>query len=127
MALAVLFNFGIDITTSNLGEIIAGLLVGFLKAVFFLMIMFLIGILYLIGYVTLGVLTLVLKRSRAMNIILIIVTVFFLVLEIRALIILILGGYGSIILTLRLIGDPIVLIISIYSLFRIVQSTRSTT
>jgi hypothetical protein len=124
VALAVLFNFGIDITASNLGEIIAGLLAGLLMTLFFLISMFIIGIFYLIGYLILGILTLVLKRSKAMNIILIIITAFFLVIEIRALSILIFGGYNSIILILRLIGDPIVLIISIYSLFRIVQSTR---
>jgi hypothetical protein len=125
-ALAVLFSFGIDITASNLGELIAGLVVGLIVGLLFLIFMSVIGIIYLIGYAVLGILTLVFKRSKVMNIILVIVTSFFLVLEIRALLILVLGGYSSIILTLRLIGDPIVLIISIYSLFKIVQLTKST-
>ena len=115
-ALAVFFNFGLDITASNIGELIVGAVAGLLAGLVFLLAMFIIGIFYLIFYVVLGSLTLGLKWSRTIVIIAIVFTAIALFLEIRALVFLSLGGFTSIIMIIRTISDVIIMSFSGYIL-----------
>jgi len=125
-ALAVLFNFSIDITAENLGQIIAGMAVGLVAAFMFLLIMFFVAIINAALYTTIGVLTITLKRTKTMPIIVAILSSFVLFLEIRALVFLTLGGYTSIILPLRLISDIIIIALSIASFILILKIKEET-
>ena len=115
-ALAVLFNFGIDVTASNLAEAIAFGITAALAGLFFVLGMIIIGVIYLAFSVTFGVLTLVLKRSKAITIIVLILASFTLILGIRAVVFLSIAGYSSLVLPLRIVADSIVITICIYSL-----------
>ena len=115
-ALAVLFNFGIDVTASNLAEAIVYSITTALAGLFFALGMIFIGVIYLAASVTFGVLTLVLKRSKAITIIVLILASFTLILGIRAVVFLSIAGYSSLVLPLRIVADSIVITICIYSL-----------
>ncbi|MFX0017831.1 MAG: hypothetical protein ACFFAK_15665 [Promethearchaeota archaeon] len=115
-ALAVLFNFGIDVTASNLAEAIVYGITAALAGLLFGLMMIVIGIIYLAASVTFGVLTLVLKRSKAITIIVLILASFTLILGIRAVVFLSIAGYSSLVLPLRIVADSIVITICIYSL-----------
>ena len=115
-ALFVLFNFGIDVSASNLAEAIALGIAAALAGLFFYLGMIFIGIIYLAASVTFGVLTLVLKRSKAITIIVLILASFTLIIGIRAVTILAIAGYSSLVLPLRIVADSIVITICIYSL-----------
>lgn len=120
-ALAVLINFSIDITASNLGEAIAGLAASIAAGFVFLIGMLILGGIYFIFYLIIAGLTISHKRSKTITIIVIIISGFSLFLEIRALIILTIGGYASAILTLHLIGDVLIVGLSIYSVIKLFQ------
>ncbi|MFW9946333.1 MAG: hypothetical protein ACFFDX_05835 [Candidatus Odinarchaeota archaeon] len=115
-ALAVLFNFGIDVTASNLAEAIVYSITAALAGLFFILGMLIIGVIYLAASVTFGVLTLVLKRSKAITIIVLILASFTLIIGIRAVVFLSIAGYSSLVLPLRIVADSIVITICIYSL-----------
>lgn len=115
-ALFVLFNFGIDVTASNLAEAIALGIVAAVAGLIFILAMIVIGVIYLALSVTFGILTLVLKRSKAITIIVLLLASFTLILGIRAVIILSIAGYSSIVLPVRIVADSIVITICIYSL-----------
>ncbi|MFX0012025.1 MAG: hypothetical protein ACFE9R_17045 [Candidatus Hermodarchaeota archaeon] len=115
-ALAVIFNFGIDINASNLGEVIAGLALSIGAGIAFLIFMFLAAIFNAIIYTVFGALTLALKRTKAMPIIVSIFTALALFIGARALLILTLGGYPSLILPLRVVSDVLVIALSILSI-----------
>ena len=116
-ALAILFNFSIRITSSSIIEAIVDEIVASIAALVFLIGMLIIGVIYLALSVNFGILTLVLKRSKAVTIIVLLLAGFTLSLEIRAVIILSIDGrYGSIILPVRIVADSIVIAICIYSL-----------
>jgi len=125
-ALAVLFNFSIDITAENLGQIIVGLVVGTLAVFMFLIAMFIVAIFNAIVYTTIGVLTITLKRTKTMPIITAILSSLALFLEIRALIFLTLGGFTSIILPLRVVSDIIIIAFSISSFILILKVKEET-
>jgi hypothetical protein len=120
-ALAVIFNFGIDITASNLGEVVAGLALGIGAAIAFLIFMILAAIINVAIYIVFGVLTLVLKRTKVMPIIVSIFTALALFIGARALLILNLAGFpgtfpGNLILPLRVASDVVVIALSILSI-----------
>ncbi|MBY9011573.1 MAG: hypothetical protein KGD70_04285 [Candidatus Lokiarchaeota archaeon] len=115
-SLAVLFDFGIDIQAENLGEAIAGLAASIAAGIVFFIAMVMVGIINILIYTVIGVLTLVLKRTKAMPIIVLIITALGLYIGVRALIILSLGGYPSIILPLRVTSDIAVIALSVTSL-----------
>ena len=125
-ALAVALNFSIDITAENIGEAIVGVISGILAGLMFLIVMFIVGIFNFIFYVVIGSLTLALKRSKTMLIIAVIISSLALFLEGRALIILTLGGFTSIIFTLRTISDIIIIAFSIYLFLQIHKSIEET-
>lgn len=115
-ALAIIFNFGIDASASNLAEAIALGVAAALAGLFFVLGMIILGIIYLAASVTFGVLTIVLKRSKAITIIVLILASFTLILGIRAVVFLSIAGYSSIVLPVRIVADSIVIAICIYSL-----------
>lgn len=115
-ALIVLFNFNLDITASNLGEAIAAAAVSLAAALFFWIGMIFIGIVYLAICINFGVLTLVLKTSKAVTIIVLIFTSFSMFLEIRAITILARAELTSGILIAHLFGDIVVAGICVYSI-----------
>jgi hypothetical protein len=115
-ALVVLFNFGIDYNASNLGELIAGAAAGIVAGLFFWLGMIFLGIVYLAISVTFGVLTLVLKTSKTVTIIVLILASLSLILEIRAIAILARAEITSGILIAHLFGDLVVAGICVYSI-----------
>lgn len=120
-ALAVIFNFGIDITAHNLGEVIAGIAIGIGAAIGFLIFIFLLAIINAIIYTVFGALTLALNRTKAMPIIVSIFTALALFIGARALLILNLAGLpgdfpGNLILPLRIVSDVVVIALSILSI-----------
>ena len=124
--LAIFLNFSIDISADNLGEAIAGVIGGLMAGLMFLIGMFIVGIFNFIFYIVIGSLTLALKRSKTMLIIAVIISSLSLFLEIRALTLLISGGFTSIIFTLRTISDIIIIVFSIYLFIQINKSTEET-
>ena len=124
--LAIFLNFSIDISADNLGEAIAGVIGGLMAGLMFLIGMFIVGIFNFIFYIVIGSLTLALKRSKTMLIIAVILSSLALFLEIRALTLLISGGFTSIIFTLRTISDIIIIVFSIYLFIQINKSTEET-
>ena len=123
-SLAVLFNFGIDISAGNIGEAIAGAIAGLVAGLIFFFAMIFVGIFNVIIYAVLGVLTLALKRKKAMPIIVSIFTALALVIGIRGLIILTLGGYTSLILPIRITIDIVIISLSIVSLTLIFKGEK---
>ncbi len=121
-SLAIILNFSIDITASNLGEAIAGAVAGILAGFAFLIGMFIVGTFNVIFYLIIGSIRLALKRSKTMSIFVIIVTSFALFLETRALILLTIAGFTSILLTLFVIGDIVIIAFSIYLLIQIFRT-----
>jgi hypothetical protein len=115
-ALIVLFNFNLDISASNLGEAIASAALTLAASLFFFAGMILIGIVYLIVCVNFGILTLVLRESKAVTIIVLIFTSVTLFMEIRAIIVLAKVELTSGILIAHLFADLVVAGICIYSL-----------
>ena len=124
--LAIFLNFSIDISADNLGEAIAGVIGGLMAGLMFLIGMFIVGIFNFIFYIVIGSLTIALKRSKTMLIIAVIISSLALFLEIRALTLLISGGFTSIIFTLRTISDIIIIVFSIYLFIQINKSTEET-
>ena len=124
--LAIFLNFSIDISADNLGEAIAGVIGGLMAGLMFFIGMFIVGIFNFIFYIVIGSLTLALKRSKTMLIIAVIISSLSLFLEIRALTLLISGGFTSIIFTLRTISDIIIIVFSIYLFIQIKKSTEET-
>jgi len=125
-ALAVALNFSIDITAENIGEAIAGAIGGLLAGFAFLIGMFIVGVFNFMLYTAIGSLTLALKRSKAMLIIAVIITSLALFLEIRAVMILTLGGFTSTIFMLRTISDIIIIAFSITSFILILKTKEET-
>lgn len=123
-SLAVLFNFGIDISAGNIGEAIAGAVAGLVAGLIFFFVMILVGIINVVIYAVLGALTLALKRKKAMPIIVSIFTALALVIGIRGLIVLTLGGYTSIVLPLRITSDVVIIALSIASLTLIFRADK---
>ena len=121
-SIAVLFNFGIDMSVENIGDVIAGIAVGIAAGLVFFFAMIFVGIINAIIYVVLGALTLALKRKKTTLIIVSIITALALFIGVRALIILTLGGYTSIILPLRITSDVIIIVLSIISVVLIAKS-----
>jgi len=124
--LAIFLNFSIDISADNLGEAIAGVIGGLMAGLLFFIAMFILGIFNFIFYILIGSLTLAIKRSKTMLIIAVIISSFSLFLEIRALTLLISGGFISIIFTLRTISDIIIIVFSIYLFIQINKSIEET-
>ncbi|MFX1316840.1 MAG: zinc ribbon domain-containing protein [Promethearchaeota archaeon] len=114
--LAVLFNFSLDLNAENLGEAIANIAVGIAATFFFWIAMLFIGVVYLAICVTFGVLTLVLRESKAVTIIVLLFIALSLFIEIRALIFLAKADITSGILIAHLISDLIIAGISVYSI-----------
>ena len=125
-SLVVLFNFTIDVSAENLGEAIVGLVGGLMAGLMFFFTMIIVAIINAALYTTIGVLTITLKRTKTMPIIVAILSSFVLFLEIRALVFLTLGGYTSIILPLRLISDIIIIALSIASFILILKIKEET-
>ncbi len=115
-ALIVLFNFGLDYNATNLGELIVAATAEIIAGLFFWLAMIFIGVVYLAISVTFGVLTLVLKESKAVTIIVLIFTCISLFLEIRAIIFLARAELTSGILIAHLFGDLVVTGICVYSI-----------
>jgi hypothetical protein len=115
-ALIVLFNFGIDYNASNLGEAIAAAAASLVAGLFFMIGMIFLGIVYLAICVSFGVLTIVLRESKAVTIIVLIFTGLSLFMEIRAITILAKAEITSGILIAHLFGDLVVAGICIYSI-----------
>ncbi|MFW9771676.1 MAG: hypothetical protein ACFFBY_02625 [Promethearchaeota archaeon] len=126
-ALFVLFNFGIDITVSNLAEAIVGAVAAAFAALIFWILMIFVGIIYLILSLVFGILTLALKRSKPLTIIVLVFIGLSLVLEIRAIAILTIASLINVVLVLHLIGDAIIatlLIISLVKLYRLPKEIK---
>ena len=119
-SLAVLFNFGIDISAGNIGEAIAGAVAGLVAGLIFFFAMIFVGIINAVF----GALTLALKRTKAMPMIVSIFSGLALFIGIRALIVLTLGGYTSIILPLRITSDIIVIALSITSIVLVFREQK---
>lgn len=115
-ALIVLFNFKFYIGTSNLAEAIASAALSATALGFFIIGMLAIGVLYLIVSVNFGILTLVLRESKTITIIVLLFTALFLFMEIRALIVLAVAELTSGILIAHLFADLVIAGICIYSL-----------
>ena len=115
-ALVVLFNFGIDYNTTNLEEFIAAAAASIVAGLFFWIGMIFIGIVYLAICINFGVLTLVLKTSKTVTIIVLIFTSFSMFMEIRAIAILVRAEITSGILIAHLFGDIVVAGICVYSI-----------
>jgi hypothetical protein len=115
-SLVVMFNFDIDLSASNLGEAIANLAVGIAAAIFFLIAMIIVGIINVIIYTVFGALTLALKRSKTMPILVTIFSGLALFIGGRALFILMLAELPTIIMPLRVISDVVVIGMSITSI-----------
>jgi hypothetical protein len=118
-SLALLFNFSIDITAENLGEAIAGAMAAIGAGIAFLIFMIIVAIFNLIIYLVIGSLTLGLKKSKTILIIVVILTAYALFLEIRVIIISTMGGLPSTILIVRLISDITIIGLSGYLLFQL--------
>ncbi|MFX1449096.1 MAG: hypothetical protein ACFFCG_13365 [Promethearchaeota archaeon] len=123
-SLAVLFNFGFDISAGNLAEAIVGMVAGLMTGLMFFIAMIIVGIFNAIIYTVFGVLTITLKRTKTMPIIISVISAFTLFIGIRALIILTLGGFTSIILPLRIATDIIIITLSIISLILIFRDEK---
>lgn len=123
-SLAIMFNFSFDYTAENLGEAIAGAVAGMMAGLMFLIAMIFVGIINVAIYITFGVLTISLKRNKAIPIIIAIFTGFALYIGIRAFLILTLGGYPTIILPLRVVSDIIVIGLSIVNFFLIIRAEK---
>jgi len=124
--LAIFLNFSFDISADNLGEAIAGVIGGIMAGLMFFIGMIIVGIFNFIFYIVIGSLTLALKRSKTMLIIAVIISSLALFLEIRAITLLISGGFTSIIFTLRTISDIIIIVFSVYLFIQIIKSTEET-
>ena len=123
-SLAVLFNFGIDVSAGNIGEAIAGAVAGLVAGLIFFFAMIFMGIFNVIIYAVFGALTLALKRTKAMPMIVSIFSGLALFIGIRAFIVLTLGGYTSIILPLRITSDIIVIAMSITSIVLVFREQK---
>ena len=124
-SLAVLFNFSIDTSADNLSDALLGLIGGIVAGFMFFFGMIFVGIINAILYTTFGVLTLSLKRTIAMPIIVSILSAFALFLEARALMILTIGGLTSRVLPIRVVSDIIIIALSIVSLILIFKEEKA--
>jgi len=120
-ALYIFFDFSFDYTAENLGEAILVAIAGAIAEFMFIIAMFIVAIFNAIVYTTVGVLTITLKRTKTMPIIATVLSSLALFLEIRVLIILTLGGFTSIIFTVRIISDIIIIAFSITSFILILK------
>jgi len=123
-SLVILFDFSFEYQAENLGEAIAGAVAGMMAALFFVIAMIIVGIINAIIYATFGVLTLTLKRNKAIPIIVAIFTGLALYIGIRAFLILTIGEYPTIILPLRVVSDFVVIGLSITNFFLIIKSEK---
>ena len=123
-SLAIFFEFGVDIDAQNIADAIAEAIANMFAGFFFVIGMLIIGVFNAIIYTTFGVLTLTLKRAKAMPIIVVIFTGFSLYLGIRAFIILILGDYPTLILPLRIVSDFVVVGLSITNFILIIKAGK---
>jgi hypothetical protein len=124
-SLAVIFNFSIDTSAENLGEAILVMVGGLLAGLMFFIAMIFVGIINAIIYTVTGVLTITLKRKKTTLIIAAILSGFVLFLEVRALIILTLGGFTSIVLPVRIISDSVIIGLSIVSFILILKEDKT--
>lgn len=124
-SLAILFNFSIDTSAENLGEVIVGLVGGLVAGLMFFFAMIIVGIFNVIVYSLIGILTITLKRTKAMPIIVSIISAFTLFLEVRALMVLTVGGLTSRILPIRVASDIIIIVLSIVSLILIFKDEKT--
>ena len=124
-SLVILFDFSFDYQAENIGEAIAAAVAGMMAGLMFFFGMILVGIINIAIYITFGVLTLTLKRAKAMPIIVAIFTGFALFIGARAFMILTLGGYSSIILPLRIVIDVVIIAMSVTNLFLIIKEDRA--
>ena len=102
-----------------------GLVGGIVAGFMFFFGMIFVGILNAILYTTFGVLTLSLKRTIAMPIIVSILSAFALFLEARALMILTIGGLTSRVLPIRVVSDIIIIALSIVSIILIFKEEKA--
>lgn len=122
--LALVFNFSIDLEASNLGEAIANMAIGIVAGLVFFFMMIFVGIINVAIYLTFGVLTISLKRAKAMPIIVAIFTGAALFLGARAFMLATIGGFPSVILPLRIVSDIIVIGLSITNFFLIIRAEK---
>jgi hypothetical protein len=122
--LAVVFNFSFDMEAENLGEAIVGIVGGLVAGIIFFIAMIIVGIINIAIYITFGVLTLSLKRAKAIPIIVTIFTGFALFLGARALYLVSIAEFQTIILPLRVVSDIIVIGLSIANLFLIIRAEK---
>jgi len=120
-ALALFFDFSFDYTAENIGEAIAVAIAGMMAGLLFMLAMGIVAIFNAVVYTTVGVLTITLKRNKVMPIIVAVLSSLVLFLEIRVLIILTLGGLTSMIFTIRIISDIIIIALSITSFILILK------
>ncbi len=125
-SLAVMINFGIDISAGNIGEAIVGAIAGLMAGLIFFLAMFILAIFNAIIYTVVGVLTITLKRTKTMPIIAAIISSLALFIGLRAFILLYLGGLTSIVLPIRSISDIIIIALSIASFILIIKDTDKT-
>ena len=125
-ALVVFFDFSIGYSPENIGEAIAGIIGGIIAGFIYLIGLFIVAIFNAVVYTTVGVLTITLKRNKVMPIIVAVLSSLVLILEIRVLILLSIGGFTSIIFTLRIISDIIIIALSITSFILILKNKEMT-
>jgi hypothetical protein len=122
--LAVVFNFSFDMEAENLGEAIVGIVGGIVAGLMFFIAMIIVGIFNVAIYITFGVLTITLKRNKAIPIIVAVFTGFALYLGARALYLVSLAEIPTIILPLRVISDIVVIGLSIANFFLILRAEK---
>ena len=125
-ALYVFLDLSFNYTAENIGQAIAGAIAGIIAGFIFFIVMIFVAIFNAVVYTTLGVLTITLKRNKVIPIIIAVLSSLVLILEIRVLILLSLGGFTSIIFTLRLISDIIIIALSITSFILILKVKEET-
>ena len=124
-SLAVIFNFSIDTSAENLGEAILVMVGGLLAGLMFFIAMIFVGIINAIIYTVTGVLTITLKRKKTTLIIAAVLSGFVLFLEVRALILLTLGGLPTLVIPIRVVSDSIIIGLSIVSFILILKDDKA--
>lgn len=124
-SLAVIFNFSIDTSAENLGEAILVMVGGLIAGLMFFIAMIFVGIINAIIYTVTGVLTITLKRKKTTLIIAAVLSGFVLFLEVRALILLTLGGLPTLVIPIRVVSDSIIIGLSIVSFILILKDDKA--
>ena len=122
--MAVFFRFNIDITVEDLGDVIAGFAAGIAAVIGALITSIIFGVIYFLVYFIIGLVTIFTKKGKGLIITVIILTCLSLFIEIRALVIISIGTYTSMILPARLAIDAIILGISIYGLVVLSKNSK---